>query len=140
MSKIIDGIRDYFLECPLLENNRINVYYLGLEPIEFSIEILPTEPIIHRYVDGGAKMQYDFAFTSRNDYSSDVIDNIQNSSFYENLEEWIDNNNKKEIYPNMPSKCSAFNLQVVSSGYLFDSDTTTAKYQIQLKLLYTKEN
>ena len=75
MSKIIENIRSFILECPFLQDYRVNVDYLG-ENMEYSIDPLPCDPIIQKYVDGGAKKQFQFAFTSRERYDQDTRINI----------------------------------------------------------------
>ena len=50
---MIQAVWDYFSTCPLLENQRIlGVDRLGVDPIEYTIDILPGEQIVKRYVDG----------------------------------------------------------------------------------------
>ena len=58
----------------------MNVDYIGTE-MTYSIDPLPCDPIIQRYVDGGAKKQFQFAFTSKEQYDEDARINIDNSEF-----------------------------------------------------------
>ena len=71
MSKIIEYVRDFIKECPLLEGERLNVDYVGTQ-MSFSVDTLPCDPIIKRYVDGGAVKQYQFALTSKEEYDEDI--------------------------------------------------------------------
>ena len=75
MSNLINSIRDYILTCPFLSEWRVNVDYLGAG-MEYSIDPLPCDPVIQRYTDGGAKKQFQFAFTSREEYDQDARINI----------------------------------------------------------------
>lgn len=59
-SSIIESIRTFFLTCPFLHDGRVNVDYLG-EEMSYSIDPLPCDPVIQKYVDGGKKKQYQFA-------------------------------------------------------------------------------
>ena len=72
MSNLINSVRDYILTCPFLSDWRVNVDYLGTG-MEYSIDPLPCDPIIQRYTDGGSKKQFQFAFTSREEYDQDAI-------------------------------------------------------------------
>ena len=56
-SSIIESIRTFFLTCPFLHDGRVNVDYLG-EEMSYSIDPLPCDPVIQKYVDGGKKKQY----------------------------------------------------------------------------------
>ena len=84
---IIDSIRNYMrnLECLDTFNNaiRVNVNYLEPNTDTYSIEEVPIEPILKKYVNGDSIRQYAFIFTSREPYGIDVLQNIDNSGFYE---------------------------------------------------------
>ena len=132
------AIRDYMLKCPLLKKGHLNVDYLGTDATEYSIDALPCDPIIKRYVDGSTIRQYQFAFTSINEYGSDYRDNIQNSDFYEELALWIEQQNDKGEFPNI-SLGNPYQIETTSSGYLFSNESETARYQIQLRILYRRD-
>ena len=51
---IIQGVSDYFLNCPLLKDGVFRVDALGTEPVEYTIETGIFDPIIERYVDGSS--------------------------------------------------------------------------------------
>lgn len=53
-SSIIESIRTFFLTCPFLHDGRVNVDYLG-EEMSYSIDPLPCDPVIQKYVDGGKR-------------------------------------------------------------------------------------
>ena len=44
-------LRDYFAECPLLKDGKLNFDYLGIEPVEYAVETVPTAPKYKKYVD-----------------------------------------------------------------------------------------
>ncbi len=136
---IISALEEYFRGCPLLANGAFRVDYLGIAPIEYSIDVLPVDPIVKRYTDGSSVRQYLFTFSSREFYSPDRLQNIENSAFYEKLSDWCETKNKAQELPELPSGMEAEKLQVVSSGYLFDAKMKNARYQIQLRLIYFKE-
>ena len=81
MSNLIDSIRKFILTCPFLQGGRVNVDYIG-EEMGYSIDPLPCDPIVQRYTDGGAKKQFQFAFTSQEEYDQDARINIENSGFF----------------------------------------------------------
>ena len=75
---IINSIRKFMLECPHLDEfaKGINVDYLDDEIASYSIEEVPTNPIIKRYVDGSSVRQFEFIFASRESYGQEVLQNI----------------------------------------------------------------
>ena len=136
---IIDALEKYFIGCELLKDGALRVDYLGEKPVEYTIEGLPCDPVVKRYLGGSTVRQYLFAFGSREFYSQERLQNIQNSAFYELLADWVETRSMSGILPELPDGMEAQQLVVVSSGYLFDGSMTNARYQIQLRLLYFKE-
>ena len=136
---IIDTLEKYFIGCELLKDGALRVDYLGEKPVEYTIEVLPCDPVVKRYLGGSTVRQYLFAFGSREFYSQERLQNIQNSAFYERLADWVETKSMSGVLPELPDGMEAQQLEVVSSGYLFDGSMTNARYQIQLRLLYFKE-
>ncbi len=136
---IINALERYFIDCELLKDGALRVDYLGEKPVEYTIEVLPCDPVVKEYVDGSSIRQYLFAFGSREYYSQERLQNIQNSAFYERLADWVEEKSKVKELPDLPEGKEAMKLEVVSSGYLYDGSLKNARYQIQLRLLYYKE-
>ena len=136
---IIDALEKYFIGCELLKDGALRVDFLGEKPVEYTIEVLPCDPVVKRYLGGSTVRQYLFAFGSREFYSQERLQNIQNSAFYERLADWVETRSMSGVLPELPDGMEAQQLEVVSSGYLFDGSMTNARYQIQLRLLYFKE-
>lgn len=136
---IIEGLEKYFLQCDMLKDGCLRVDFMGEKPIEYTIEVLPCDPVIRRYVNGDTVRQYLFAFGSREHYSQERLQNIQNSAFYERFSDWVEDQNKSGNLPELPDGMEAQGIYVVSSGYLFGESKTSARYQIQLRLEYFKE-
>lgn len=136
---IIRGVVDYFAACPLLKDGVFYVDGLGNEAIGYTIETVVTTPIVQQYIDGSSVRQYQFNFGSREYYSLDRLQAIQNSTFYENLADWIEEQSNAGILPDMPSGCQAEKIAIQSPGYMFDANMQNARYQIQLMLQYYKE-
>lgn len=137
---IIEGIRNYMKKCPCLEkfNNavRVNVNYLADDTTTYTIEEVPTEPILKQYLDGSSKRQYNFIFASREPYGADVLQNINNSGFYEEFTNWIETN---EELPVLGDNLEALKVEVLTSAYVIAVTEDTARYQIQLRLKYLKK-
>lgn len=140
---IIDSLRDYMrnLKCLDTFNNaiRVNVNYLEANADTYSIEEVPVEPIVKKYVNGDSIRQYAFIFTSREPYGADVLTNIDNSGFYEKLADEIEKNNYNEIFPLLDDGLEPLEIKVTSTGYAFAVTEDTAQYQINLRLKYFKK-
>ena len=140
MSNTIEYIRDIINSCPLLEENkRVNVDYVG-ETMSYSIDALPCDPIIERYVDGGMKKQFQFAFTSKEEYDEDARVNIENSGFFEKFEDWLQKlGNWKNPLSNMEDKKIPIRFETLNKGYLYDIEESKAKYRIECRFIYNQE-
>ena len=135
---IIKALRDYISQCPYLYefNKGINIDYLDNNSTTYSIEEVPCEPIIKRYINGDTKRQYDFIFASRESYGADVFQNIENSGFYEDFSSWIEEESSKGNLPSLEGNRESLEIRVSTTGYAFQTDDNSARYQIQLKLIY----
>lgn len=135
---IINAIKEYIEKCPYLSefSRGININFLDDEISSYSIETIPINPIIKRYVDGSSIRQYLFLFCSKESYGQEVLQNIQNSGFFEKFTLWIEENNKQGILPNLNDGQEAIKIEVLTTGYPFQTDVDRARYQIQLKLEY----
>ena len=140
---IIKSIRDYMstLKCLETFNNliKVNVNYLDTEADTYSIEEVPIEPIVKKYVNGDSIRQYAFIFTSREPYGAEVLQNIDNSGFYEKLADEIERNNYSGILPKLEEGLEPILIEITSTGYAFAVTEDTAQFQIQLKLKYFKK-
>ena len=140
---IIKSLRDYIRTCPHLDtfNNaiKVNVNYLEPNTDTYSIEEVPIEPILKRYINGDSIRQYAFIFTSREPYGIDVLQNIDNSGFYEKFADWIETQNNNEIFPLLDNGLEPLEIKVTSTGYDFAVTEDTAQFQIQLRLKYFKK-
>lgn len=137
---VIESIRNFIKNCPYLEEFegaiRIGVDFLDKETTTYSLEKVPTNPIIKKYIDGSCKKQELFIFSSRESYGPDVFNNLENINFYEKFAEWIEEMNIKGELPSLDNKREAEKIEVTSNGYAFQTDVDRARYQIQMRLIY----
>lgn len=138
MSNIVKAIKMHIETCPFLCEGRVNVDYVGTE-MTYSIDPLPCDPLIQRYTDGGSKKQFQFAFTSKEEYDEDTRITIENSEFCQKFEDWLELQNMLDNLPELPEGKIAYKYETLNKGYLFDIDGNKAKYRIECRLLYEQE-
>lgn len=138
--KIIESIRDYIgnLDCMATYNNAININFLDGEVDSFSLEEIPCTPVLKKYVDGSTLRQFEFTFCSREPYGAEIIQQIENSSFYEDFTEEIENKNHESILPIGDSNIEPISIEVTSNAYVVATEEDTAMYQINLNFKYLK--
>lgn len=139
---IVESVKDFILTCPLLDDlKRLNIDFLPEDPDTYSIEGIPAPEIIKTYLDGSTERQFVFVFAARLFYSEEVRNNIENSGFYEQFAEWLEEQTEADNLPQLSGGKTASKIEAMSSGYLYDiaGDLTNARYQIQCRLIYDKE-
>lgn len=140
MASIISSVRSWIADCPLLDDEAIiNIDKLGAEPIGYTVDSTPCEPIYKQYVDGSSLRRFQFVFASRESYGATLLQNIANSEFYDNFADWIEQQNKDCNLPAIGSYRDALSVSILTSGYAYDTGDNTARYQIQLELIYKQD-
>ena len=133
---IIKAIREYISSCPFLNDGKIGVDYLENE-VAYSIEPTPTSPKDTDFIDDSGIKQFAFIFASRESYGQETIQNMLNTEFYEDFSNWIEENNFNGILPDIEG---IETIECLSTGYAYLTGIDTARYQIQLRITYYKEN
>lgn len=136
---VIESLRNYFAACPLLKEGKLSVDYLGQEPTGYTIDVMPSSGILKRYADGGSLREFLFVFGSREYYGKTVLQNLENSGFYERFAAWLEDRDRHGDYPEIGEGRTVQEMSVTSTGYLFDATENNARYQIQCRLLYYQD-
>ena len=140
MSKsIIESVREFIMKFPKLKDGALLVDFLENSPIAYTVEPVPCSPVYKKYVDGSCIKQFLFLFASRESYSDDVNQCIENLAFYDDFEDWIYEQSYNENLPVLGGNRTAVGLEVLTKSYQLYADTNTARYQIQLRLIYEEE-
>lgn len=139
--KIIESVKNFILTCPCLAELAVHVDFLPEAADTYSIEEVPVNSVLKTYLDGSQERQFVFVFASRFYYSDETRNNIENSGFYEDFSDWLDEQTKSGNLPMMRNGLTPTKIEAISSGYLFDvsGDLSNARYQIQCRLIYDKE-
>lgn len=139
---VIQALKDYFNTYPELETKTIFVNFLKEQGSSFSIVPSPVQPLTITNIDGTYEKKFAFQLIGRFAYSNELAMNIKNSNFFQELEEWIIDNNENDILPELGDGYQSLALRVTSNGYLMgiSPDGRTGQYQINLELTYEKEN
>ena len=142
MNSIIEGIRAYLADCPLLAGGVLHVNFLDERgPSGYTIDEMPGDLIVKRYTDGSTVRQAVFLVASAEDYSRDALENLKACGFYESLADWLESNSRAGILPVLPAGCAALSMETTTHGYCIRTDIqqNVQRYQVQCRLLYFKE-
>ena len=140
----IDALRAWLKTCPLIAQEQeetgaaFRIAGLDEDATAFSIEDSPGDPIVTEYLSGW-DMAKNFLFLSRRDYGETDVLNIQSSGFFEQLADWVMEQNVCGHLPDL-SGCrkgkEAQSIEVTSSGFIVTSAAGSCKMQMQLRLTY----
>ena len=75
-------------------------------------------------------------FASRSYYGADVALCAENQALFESLAEWVRAQSLAGVLPALSEGRQSVSLDVLSTGYAFSEDADTARYQMQLRLVY----
>lgn len=112
---------------------QINVDMLSNDINNYSLNKIPTSSVVEKWVNGVEVHREVFSFRSRNPYSQDVINNLENIGFFEKFEEVINSNNKEGILPEINGIDS---IECLSHGTMLVGDGKTAIFDIQIQIVY----
>ncbi len=129
----IELIQEFFEQCPLLQNGKIVADYLGNDINEYAIIKSPAPPIVTKYRGGGSIRQIAFDFVVQAPISTRNIDNLANSKFGEDLENWIE---EQDDIRNLPKIANVQHIQCTSPSYILQRTNTQAIYLIQMNCIY----
>lgn len=133
---VIEAVRRYLENCPLLQDGKINVDFLPEDTGAYTIDVIPTSPVIKSYLDGSTQRQFDFVIATRSYYGEHIRQQIDNIGLFEQFEEWLALQRRMRNYPELGDGRRTQKLEVTTSGYVYAPKTETARYQIQCKLTY----
>jgi hypothetical protein len=133
IAKLRNYLFDIIDELSSNDEYQINANMLSNDINNYSLDKVPTESTVERWVMGLEIHRDVFTFRSRVAYSQDVINNLENIGFFESFEELIKSNNDKGILPEIDGIES---IECLNCGSLTVNDTDTAVFNIQIQITY----
>lgn len=118
------------------KNYQINANMLSSDINNYSLDKIPVESVVEKWIDGTEIHRDVFSFRSRSDYSQDTLENLLNVGFFEVFEDIISSNNNKGILPDIKGIES---IECLNCGSMNDATTNSAEFDIQLQITYKKE-
>jgi len=115
-----------------INNYQINADFLG-KVDDFSLDKIPTDTNVEKWIIGIEKKKDVFSFRSRKAYSQDTINNLENIGFFEDFEYIIKSNNAEGVLPEIEGIES---IECLNCGTLNSVDGTQATFDIQIQVTY----
>ena len=115
------------------KNYEINANMLSKNVNNYSLDKIPTDKTIKKWIIG-VKVDKDvYSFKSRKKYSINEIDNLKNIGFFEKFENAIETNNKKGVLPDIEEVES---IECLNCGTMTIAGDNTAIFDIQIQITY----
>lgn len=115
---------------------QINADFLGNEG-DFSLNKIPTQSIVEKWVTGEELHRDVFSFRSRKAYSQDTINNLENIGFFEQFERKVKSNNNEGVLPDINGIQS---IECLNCGTLIATENgNSAIFDIQIQITYKEE-
>lgn len=140
---MIGKIRKYLANCPSFDTLKaIGVDFLSKDARVASIDRTPISPTKEKSVLGTNVKQASFTLRVRLQHSDELKNQIDNSDFLEDFEDWIEEQNDIGNYPTLKKGKKVTNMYISSSNYLvsIDPNSRGAVYQVQIIIEYEKKN
>ena len=115
----------------------INVDMLSNDINNYSIDKIPTSSVVEKWITGLEIHRDVYSFRSRNTYSQDKINNLENIGFFEIFEDIINSNNKEGILPDIDGIES---IECLNHGTMLVNDSKTAIFNIQIQIVYINKS
>lgn len=112
---------------------QINANMLSDDINSYSLDKIPTNSKIEKWIAGLEIHKDIYLFRSRLGYSQDTINNLANIGFYEIFEKIIYSNNKKGILPKING---IETIECLNCGSMENANTNTCEFVIQLQMTY----
>lgn len=118
------------------KNYQINADMLDNDVNNYSLDKIPTQTEVKKWITGLIVHRDVYSFRSRKAYSQDVINNLSNIGFFEKFESIIKSNNKKGVLPDIEGIES---IECLNCGTMLSANTNTAEFDIQIQITYREE-
>lgn len=133
---VMECVRAWLRTYPGLKG-RLDVDFLDDEADTYSVDTIPCEEVLRRYMDGSTVKQFQFAVSSRRFYDQNITQNLSNLEFFEGLTDWVEWKAILRDLPEMDKDRTAQKIVVTSTAYPFViSEDGKARYQLQMRLEY----
>lgn len=137
-----ESMRLWFRQCPAISNeNRFRADYLAEAPTEYAVFSVPSTLRSHENILGETVIDADqtqnFIFASKEVYGADIQQNLANLAFYQDVVEWIIQQNNEGNFPEWEGGVVKAILPTLTA-YPAQVGSNVAKYQIQIKVDYRR--
>lgn len=140
-SRIAEALRDWFLQCEVLQNSKlVGVDYLAQNPENFAIILQTSQLMTSTDILGNVYLNdiqtQSFSLSNTNAYGAQALQNLENLGVLDKVVDWmIEKNNAHEL-PNFPGAMSCL---PITAPVLYMAEGDRGFYQINGELKYKRQ-
>ncbi|MEN6482584.1 MAG: hypothetical protein ABFD29_10485 [Anaerolineaceae bacterium] len=134
----IQSIRDYLQTYEPLADG-VHLDFVGAEPTEYAVVMLPELQKIEEYIDHGGIYARHFMLNMQAATNEDA-DRLYNNGFYEAFADWLYTQTTNKVLPALPSGYRALSIEATTNTSLLEvgEALTTGIYMITCRLVYER--
>ena len=134
ISKLREYLFDVINTLTTNRNYQINANMLSNNIGDYSLDKIPTNTDVEKWIIGVSTKKEIYSFRSRKTYSQDTIVNLKNIGFFEQFENAIKTNNEEGILPDIENIES---IECLNCGTMISNDDgKTGTFDIQIQIIY----
>lgn len=138
-----ENLRLWLRSCPAVDRNlRFDVDFMTDDPVQYALWQSPsaltykTDILGHVYLADIQELNY--IFQALFHHSKDVAQNLDNLGFFTEFMNWINRQNVERSFPEI-EEGAVLSITPALSPYVYDADSDTGRYQIQLRMRYRRK-
>lgn len=133
------AVWDWLQTCPHVAD----LFFVFSQTDDGDVAIVPSESIVEEYIGGASLRTYDAAVTcaSHCTFEPNEIETISKLVDFEQLGEWVEEQNAKHNFPLFPVGSTVQEIRVLpnESGFVVAQDDHGCKFLLQFQIDYVKE-
>lgn len=133
------AVWDWLIACPHVSD----LFFVFSQTDDGDISLTPSESIVQEYINGGSLRTYDVAVTGSSSctFEPNEVETIMNLVDFEQLGEWVEEQNEKRNFPVFPVGSIVQEIRVLpnESGFVVAQDEKGCKFMLQFQIDYVKE-
>lgn len=133
ISKLRKYLFDIINTLTTSRDYNINANMLSDNIDDYSLDKIPTNIEVEKWIIGITKCRDVYSFRSRRSYSQDTIVNLENIGFFEQFENAIKTNNDKGVLPDIENIES---IECLNCATMNSADGKKAEFDIQIQVTY----
>ena len=134
---MIDAIRRYLQGYPGLRDGVLHLDGLPEQSYTYSLSVIPCQPVLKRYMDGGERRQMLFLLQSRRFFGENLPGQSENLQFFSDFDAWLRRKNAAGELPELGENRVCLEVSLVTSGYIMEADGAGyGRYQAELSVVY----